>query len=195
MPSPALQRWETESQEAFDELENAHRNVGGKERGRRWATKQINRSYVVLLAAEFQAYCRDLHSAASAFIAQQAGPQLATLVESNLTYARTLDRGNANPSNIGKDFGRFGFELWTRVRNRHVHNERRRERLEQVCTWRNAIVHQDFNLSAEQQNLLSDTTIDLGWCRRWRRALGALTQEMDTVVGNELLAVAGVNPW
>ena len=42
--------------------EAVHANVGGTERGRRYATQQINRAYAVQLASEFQGFCRDLYS-------------------------------------------------------------------------------------------------------------------------------------
>ncbi len=44
------------------ELENAHAIVGGTERGRRYATQQINYSCATLLSSHFQGFCRDLHS-------------------------------------------------------------------------------------------------------------------------------------
>jgi hypothetical protein len=47
---------------ALDEIEAAHAGVGGVGPGRRYATQQINRAYAVLLASEFQGFCRDLYS-------------------------------------------------------------------------------------------------------------------------------------
>ena len=46
----------------LDEIAGADAAVGGAARGRRYATQQINRAYAVLLASEFQGFCRDLHS-------------------------------------------------------------------------------------------------------------------------------------
>jgi hypothetical protein len=51
MPSYSLLRWNGERSDALDEIENAHAMVGGTERGRRFATQQINYSYATLLAA------------------------------------------------------------------------------------------------------------------------------------------------
>ena len=53
MPSIALTLWTADAAEALDELELAHAAVGGNQRGRRYATQQINRSYAVLLASRF----------------------------------------------------------------------------------------------------------------------------------------------
>ena len=62
MSSRSLIRWNAERREALDEIENAHAMVGGTERGRRYATQQINYAYVTLLSSHFQGFCRDLHS-------------------------------------------------------------------------------------------------------------------------------------
>ena len=62
MPSHSFIRWNVERSDALDEIENAHAMVGGTERGRRYATQQINYSYAALLSGQFQAFCRDLYS-------------------------------------------------------------------------------------------------------------------------------------
>jgi hypothetical protein len=62
MPSESLRRWNAERIPALDEIEDAHESVGGSERGRRYAAQQINYAYAAILSAQFQAFCRDLHS-------------------------------------------------------------------------------------------------------------------------------------
>src|ERR1051326_7716073 len=62
MPSIALQNWHTNRLRTLDEIEQAHRAVGGIGRGRRYATQQINHAYTVLLSSQFQGFCRDLHT-------------------------------------------------------------------------------------------------------------------------------------
>ena len=62
MSSQSLTRWNGERVDALDEIENAHAMVGGTERGRRYATQQINYAYAALLSSHFQGFCRDLHS-------------------------------------------------------------------------------------------------------------------------------------
>jgi hypothetical protein len=61
MPSLALQDWSARRAAALDEIEHAHRSVGGTGPGRRYLTQQINQAYAVLLSSEFQGFCRDLH--------------------------------------------------------------------------------------------------------------------------------------
>jgi hypothetical protein len=42
MPSNSFVRWSGARAVALDEIENAHAMVGGTDRGRRYATQQIN---------------------------------------------------------------------------------------------------------------------------------------------------------
>src|SRR5271155_4208753 len=62
MPSESLRRWNDVRIHALNEIEGAHESVGGSERGRRYATQQINYAYAAILSSQFQAFCRDLHS-------------------------------------------------------------------------------------------------------------------------------------
>lgn len=68
MPSHSLHTWNTVRAAALDEIAATHRSVGGSGRGRRYATQQINRGYAVILTAQFQGYCRDLHSECIGFL-------------------------------------------------------------------------------------------------------------------------------
>ena len=68
MPSKALRRWFKSQAVALDQMENAHASVGGKGRGRRYTTDQINQAYAVLLASQFQGFCRDLHSESAEYL-------------------------------------------------------------------------------------------------------------------------------
>lgn len=73
MTSASLQHWINERIPALDELESAHRSVGGSGPGRRYATQQINQAYAVLLSSQFQGYCRDLHSECVDYLIQVIG--------------------------------------------------------------------------------------------------------------------------
>src|SRR5580704_12662662 len=61
MPSLALQDWLAWRAATLDEIEHAHRSVGGTGPGRRFLTQQINQAYAVLLSSQLQGFCRDLH--------------------------------------------------------------------------------------------------------------------------------------
>jgi hypothetical protein len=72
MPSLSWQQWVTTRARDLDDIEAAHRSVGGTVRGRRFATEQINHAYAVLLASQFQSFCRDLHTECVHFLNQRA---------------------------------------------------------------------------------------------------------------------------
>lgn len=123
MPSQSLSMWFNEARQALDELEVAHRAVGGRGPGRRFATLQVNRAYAVLLSSQFQRFCRDLHSeAVDALTILVPNADLRDIFRAQLTAGRKLDSGNPNPGNIGSDFGRLGMDFWTQVRRAHPQN-------------------------------------------------------------------------
>lgn len=62
MPSRALGRWNTAARGRLDEIEQAHRAVGGGGLGHRIGTLQIDHAYAGLLSSHFQGFCRDLRS-------------------------------------------------------------------------------------------------------------------------------------
>lgn len=188
MPSVARQRWRTTSAAALDQLVAAHRTVRNSHAGPR-ATQELNHAYAVLLAAQFQLYCRDLHSECTRHLAL-AVPALGALLMKSLTYNRQLDRGNANPSSLGNDFGRFGFDFWTALRARDTRNAHRNIRLEALNAWRNAIAHQDFPIS-----LTPSPPLKLTHVQHWRSACNALAGSMDAVMAHQLLTLGANRPW
>src|SRR5262245_57515056 len=116
MPSTSYQEWTNRRSRALDEMAQAHVAVGGSQRGRRYATQQINRSYAVLLASHFQGFCRDLHSECVDHLTNALLPAvLQPIVRAEFTLNRQLDSRNAQPGSIGSDFDRLGVDFWTRV--------------------------------------------------------------------------------
>jgi len=179
MPSRSLVTWRIDAARALDEIEGAHRAVGGTGRGRRFATQQINQAYAVLLSSQFQWFCRDLHSEA---VDELAGaitiPMIRHVFRTQCVAGRKLDFGNPNPGNIGSDFGRFTMDFWPLVMNSDSRNPRRRASLEALNRWRNAIAHQDF------KTVLTQGISELGLreVRQWRTACDAFAHEFDRVV-------------
>lgn len=100
MPSESLRRWHAERIPALDEIEDAHASVGGSERGRRYATQQINYAYAALLSAQFQAFCRDLHSESIEYLvtvvpaALQDTLRREFLLNRNIGPRQSASRGN-----------------------------------------------------------------------------------------------------
>jgi hypothetical protein len=191
MPSNSYRRWGKARAGELDQMENAHASVGGTGRGRRYATGQINHAYAVLLASQFQGFCRDLHSESAALLADCLEPKsMRPIVRTELTRDRKLDKGNANPGTLGEDLGRLGIEFWDELKAFNVRNSERNKALEMLNRWRNAIAHQDFDLAK-----LGNTKCDLAQVRKWRQACNRLAGAFDRVMKNHIYFVTGESPW
>jgi hypothetical protein len=188
VPSRALDRWNDDAQAALDEIEDAHRAVGGAGRGRRYATLQVNHAYVTLLSSQFQGFCRDLHTEAVAVVVGSlAPPVLGPLVQNLFVQGRKLDHGNPNPGNLGSDFGKLGMAFWPTVNALDHRNTARQAALETLNTWRNAIAHQDW----------SDVGpgLQLKEVRAWRATCRGLATDFDSAVEAYLVGLVGKAPW
>jgi hypothetical protein len=173
-------------------MAKAHAAVGGGKRGRRYATQQINRSYAVLLASEFQGFCRDLHSECVAHIVDAIGlTDLRDVIRVELTRDRKLDRGNAQKGSLASDFGRLGVQFWKSVEAHNIANAARALKLEELNRWRNAIVHQDLDAS----KLGGTTVLRLVQVRQYRVACGHLARSFDTVMRVHVHFLTGKFPW
>lgn len=192
MPSVSWREWNTTRTQELDDIEAAHRSVGGTGRGRRYATEQLNHAYAVLLASQFQGFCRDLHSECVDELARAVAPTiLQSVLDAEFRFNRSLDRGNANPSAIGSDFNRLGVEFWREVYDDHPRNDRRRQLLEELNQWRNAIAHQTFDPAA----LGGTTVLHLAKVKAWRKACNRLALSFDNVMRGHLTTITGKLPW
>src|SRR3954470_8606431 len=191
MPSRALRAWQTRSRKVLDELEAAHAVVGGARRARTFARQQINQAYVVLLASQFQRFCRDLHS--DSLDALASHPPFAALVPvfNAALPAIRLNSGNANAASIASDFGRFGFDLWRSTIQKDPRTAGRREKLKSLNRWRNAVAHQDFR----NPQLRGRETVRISEVRAWRTACDCLAVDFDAVLRLYLKSLTGANPW
>lgn len=191
MGSASLQNWLGPRSLALDEIEAAHRSIGGSARGRRYATRQINHAYAVLLCSQFQGFCRDLHSeCANALLGHALATPLKIVLLPALTQGRKLDAGNPNAGNIGADFGRFGLIFWDDVQAAYSHGETWQDKLEQLNRWRNAIAHQDFDPRKLQASVLRLSVV-----RACRRACDGLARAFDRVMKAQLRSLTGDEPW
>jgi hypothetical protein len=187
MPSKSHDRWATTRRDQSDEIERAHAASGGTRPGRRYATQQLNQAYVVMLASQFQGFCRDLHSESVDFLVPHAQPvELQPIIRDLLTQNLQLNRSNAQPGSIGADFGRFGIEFWPEVELEDPRNGSRKALLDELNGWRNAIAHQDFG---------SRNSLKLKQVRRWRGACGCLAVSFDTAMRRQLHHLTGAWPW
>jgi hypothetical protein len=119
----------------------------------------------------------------------------APMLRVTFTNRRGLDRGNPTAEAIAADFARFDLDIWAATKAVYKSTSTRRSRLDQLNTWRNAIAHQDFIFSQQQQTLLSGTSVTLRWARTWRSSCNGLTQTFDRVVADHLASITGQRPW
>jgi hypothetical protein len=174
MPSNAYLGWSVERAAVLDEIESVHANVGGTGRGRRYATQQINRAYAVLISSEFQGYCRDLHTECADQIIAISPVHIRAVIRTQFQWGRALDRENPQAGGIGLDFNRFVLQFWVEVYSQHAQNNRRRELLDELIVWRNAIAHNDFDPSIFGQ----DPVLQLVQVRAWRSALKCFVRHL-----------------
>jgi hypothetical protein len=190
--SVSLTTWSTTRKIALDEMEAAHRGVGGTGRGRRYATQQINQAYAILVSSHFQGYSRDLHSECVEHLVRSVAPGgYRITLRRLLTQDRKLDKGNPNPGNIGSDFATLGLSFWPTVLAVDSRNNARHQLLEELNVWRNAIAHQDFTSA----KLLGKTTVTLQQARAWRSACASLAVCFDRVMYDHMLNLTGQVPW
>lgn len=193
MPSVSFIEWRSTRARAPDEIARGSAAVGGIRRGRRFNTQQFNRAYAVMLAAQFQGFCRDLHSECIAQILGTIASPFAVrpLVEDEFYRNRQLDRGNAQTGSLGADFQRLGIDLWAEMRTLDPRTPGLMRLLDELNLWRNAIVHHDF----DPQRLGGTTILRLNRVRRWRGTCHRLARAPDEVMRRHLVDLTGSAPW
>ncbi len=192
MPSRALSFWNTTSAARLDQVAAAHAALGATKPGRRFATDQINHAYLVLLAAAFQRFCRDLHTESTAALLGSLGVRqpVENVLLANALHGRQLDTKNATTSTIGGDFGRLGLRVLDDLVGLRASNAERIVSLDRMNSWRNAIAHQDFGRRA-----LVPPTLQLKTVATWRRQCGSLADDLDRVMAAHLTRLVGAPPW
>ena len=176
---------------ALDEIENAHALVGGTERGRRYASQQINFAYAALLSSQFQGFCRDLHAECVDSIVSAMPARVQAFTRIEFFWARSLSKGNPHPGALGSDFNRLGIDFWDAVDALDSRNRRRRESLQELIDWRNAIAHQDFDRVASG----GIPQLHLAKIRGWRSTVSVLSQHFDRAMYNYLRGLLDAEPW
>src|SRR5205823_6286545 len=125
------------------------------------------------------------HSEAALFVASTStSTTVRDAILAGLTQDRFLDRGNAQPSSLTKDFRRFKMELWTEVELLSSINKIRKKKLEQLNVWRNAVAHQDFVFDPDELRKVGKTKLSLRFVRGWRGTCNALAVQFDVALQN-----------
>jgi hypothetical protein len=152
MDSEALKTWKDSRIRELNQLAAIHNKIGGPKAGRRYATEQLNHAYLVAVSAQFQGYCRDLHTEATfGFVDHlKTSRAFARILTRTLTKNRKLAQKNPSQGAIAEDFGFLGMEDFWRSVEKQAGTKRTKQRLkwlEKMNIWRNAIAHNDFELS------------------------------------------------
>src|SRR5208283_5836794 len=171
MPSDALVRWQTERMPRLQNVEADCLHLEALHAADPIRVQEHIRSSAVLLSAEFQGFCRDLHDECAEKFVESINPvALQAGLRSQCVYGRKLDTGNPNPGNLGTDFKRFQFDFWDTLLTVDPGHAARRDRLEMLNTWRNAIAHHDY----DPARLGGTTTLTIPQVRDWRTHSDAL---------------------
>jgi hypothetical protein len=126
MASRSLEEWQSSASTAFDEIESAHRAVGGTKPGRRFVPQQVNHAYVTLLAARFQGSPpRGLPTVRGGRLGVNKSAQRCCLrLEARLSLVEALEPvlGNRLPaSRIGDEGSPARTHAWIAVESPHAH--------------------------------------------------------------------------
>jgi hypothetical protein len=192
--SAALEEWQGASSGALDEIESLHLQVERSVVNGMALTQQLDYSYAALITAHFQTYCRAVHTEAAQVLVAAVRDPLSTVLGASLTERRYLDKGNPTPGGLSGDFARFDFRFWPAVEADDQDNKSRKAKLEQLCEWRNGIVHGDIHRKLEA-GLLVPPDLDLETCKEWRRALDALAVSIDRTLAIRCLELGAPKPW
>ncbi|MEV0773648.1 hypothetical protein, partial [Nocardia salmonicida] len=189
-PSSALLKWNSDRAAALDSMVAVHGKVVEGKVGRQYATGHLNRALFVVLASEFQGYCRDLHEEAAWVMTdglEPVGDPRIPILRSSLVRGRKLDGGNAQPSSIGSDFSSLGMDFWPALEAMYPAKKAKWHTfLTELNKARNAIAHRDDTKLAEIKDPLT-----LGTFKSWRTTLKGFVAGMDKVVEAYLQNTAG----
>jgi hypothetical protein len=155
--------------------------------------QQINQAYALLLAAQFQGFCRDLHQECVDHVLGVINPPrpLYMVLLTELTRVRQLDRGNAHSGSLAADFGRLGIDLWTALASHSTKSMHWRQELDRLNAWRNVIAHQSFGPG----KLGGATRVRLSQVRNWRKVCHRLGRAIVTLLHAHLQTLTGSPPW
>src|SRR5262249_46718900 len=139
MPSIAYRTWNVQRVPALRAIRTAVAPVGAAAGARRFTAQQIYQGSILLLASHFQAFSRDLHTECVDHLVGGMTTSMQPIMRRSFTPNRQLDRGNANPGNLGADFGRFGIDFWVEVVSLDAAHAERQRLLNELNDWRNQI--------------------------------------------------------
>lgn len=158
MPSQALNDWLSTRTGALDGVFGALRALPRSKQVQRAAVQNLSRSYTVMLSAEFQGFCKDLHRECAEHFVSLVPEAIRDVVRQQFLAHRLLDRGDPNPGNIGADFNRLGLKLFDEARQEDTRTPDWRASLDELNEWRNAVAHNDYSTRRQRTTYRGSVT-------------------------------------
>jgi hypothetical protein len=189
--------WRRERHERLDALMDAHIHAAGRDQRRRWLAAVLSEALFLRLAAEFQGFARDLHDQACGVFSSWVAPEnpvAERVVRKQLVHGRSLERGNAHPDSIARDFGRLGFDVWLALAARDSRTESHNRSLRLLNDARNGLAHADEAKLGQVR--VEGVAFTFGTCRKWCRELDILADNLDVETAIQLGRLFGrQGPW
>jgi hypothetical protein len=185
MPSRALTIWQTDSWSRLIKIDGQCAAGHAALPANPELVDENLRAYVLLTAAHFQRFCRDLYTECAQLIASAVPASFQKVVQKQFTTNLSLNQGNATEQTITEDFGRVvvGLDL----RGADPRNSRRLADLASLNSFR--------NIAAHHKPLAPSTFPDLVTIRTWKNSCSALAISLDQILYNELSPILGHEPW
>ena len=193
MPSDALIAWQAERKLRLQNVEADCLHLEALHTTDVSRVQEFIRSYAVLLSAEFQGFCRDLHDeCAEKFVDSIKPVALQAVLRAQCRYGRKLDTSNPKSGKPWCRFQPFSVRIMAhRVGSGHREITARRDRLRMLSEWRNAIAHHDY----DPAKLGGITMLTIPQVDGWRTDCDFLATTFDAVLRKHIEDITGASPW
>ncbi|WP_439624713.1 hypothetical protein [Gemmata sp.] len=196
MPSHSLVRWRTDRVTRLDRIEAQNLALSVAVPPDPDLIDENLRGFVMLLAAHFQGFCRDLHSECVQAVANAVPAPMLYMFQTLCELGRELSGTNAKYTSIKADFERFDFDLTDALTTDPavapavlVANQAHISRIDHLNKWRNYAAHHNATPPAVGGPFALPTVL------LWKSACHELAAELDRVMYNQLVKLTGVAPW
>jgi hypothetical protein len=192
MPSHALLGWQNSRLPRLNQVDAQNATIVALVPPNPELADENLRGYVMLLAAHFQGFCRDLHSECNLAAATVVPAPLLLVFQKLCHQGRELDRANARYSGIKADFERFDFDLTAALRANPATvaiNDSYITQINHLNAWRNYAAH---------HNILPPSfggPFTLANVQQWKNSCNGLAIELDRIMYNQIQALTGIAPW
>lgn len=196
MPSHSLVRWQTDRLARLDRIESQNSALGGAVPMDPQLIDENLRGFVMLLAAHFQGFCRDLHSECVQAVANAVPAPMLFMFQTLGELGRELSGSNAKYTSIKADFERFDFDLTAALTTDPAvapgtlaANQSHISRIDHLNKWRNYAAHHNATPPTTGGPFALPTVL------LWKAACHELAAELDRVMYNQLVRLTGTAPW